>query len=78
MARDGAATLWDVAVKRLGVIEIECSRCNRKGRYALARLISERGADGRLTDLLDEISADCPHRQATAIHDRCAARFVGL
>lgn len=78
MARDGSATLWDVATKRLGWIEVECSRCSRKGRYSLARLISERGAEARLTEFLDEITAECPRHQATTIHDRCAARFVGL
>lgn len=78
MAKDGSATLWDVAVKRLGAIEVECPRCSRKGRYSLGRLLSERGAESRLTEFLDEITAECPRRQATAIHDRCAAQFVGL
>lgn len=78
MPRDGSATLWDVATTRLGWIEVECSRCSRKGRYSLSRLIAERGAEARLTEFLEEITAECPQRQATAIYDRCAARFVGL
>jgi hypothetical protein len=71
MARDGSATLSDLAGGRLNVV---CDRCGRRGSYSVARLMRERG-DLRLTDFLSEVAADCPRRGSLGLYDRCGARF---
>jgi hypothetical protein len=55
-----------------------CDKCGRKGRYAVARLIEQRGSDGKVLDLLAEISADCPKKQAGNMSDQCVARCPDL
>jgi hypothetical protein len=37
-------------------------------------LIEQRGSDGKMVDLLAEITADCPKKQAGNMGDQCAAR----
>jgi hypothetical protein len=41
MPRDGAITLTDIQAPFLHLV---CGPCGRRGRYAVARLIAERGA----------------------------------
>ncbi len=48
MPRDGAITLTDLQAPFLHVV---CEPCDRRGSYAVARLIAQRG-DAKLTDLL--------------------------
>ena len=72
MPRAGSMTVSDFAGRRIAV---ECPRCSRSGSYAAARLMAERG-DMRLTDLLEDLTRDCPRKAALGLHDRCAARFV--
>ena len=73
MPRDGALTLTDVRSPTLSVV---CEPCGRRGLYAVARLIVERG-DVKLTDLLYALAA-CPKANATSIHDSCKALYGGL
>jgi hypothetical protein len=72
MPRDGAITLTDIQAPFLHVV---CEPCGRRGRYAVARLIAERG-DAKLTDLLPAL-ANCSRmtNSASSIYDRCAAGF---
>jgi hypothetical protein len=70
MPRDGALTLSDLSGKYL---HINCGPCGRRGRYAVAELISAYG-DIKLPDLLTRL-ADCPMARGVGIHDRCKARF---
>jgi hypothetical protein len=58
MSRDGAIIFGDL----IGKPVVECEKCGRAGRYALRRLIDQRGRDGKLIDWKDEITADCPRR----------------
>jgi hypothetical protein len=37
-------------------------KCGRDGRYPVNGLIEKRGRDAKLTDWLDEITADCPKK----------------
>ena len=46
----------------LEVLRIECARCDRSGRYDVARLVDELRADYRLTDWLHERIVDCPYK----------------
>jgi hypothetical protein len=72
MPRDGAITLTDLQAPFLHLV---CAPCGRRGRYAVARLIAERG-DAKLTDLLPAL-ANCSRvkNSAASIYDRCKAGF---
>jgi hypothetical protein len=39
----------------------------------VARLIEQRGHDAKVLDMLAEITADCPKKQAGNMSDQCAA-----
>src|SRR5271155_841351 len=52
----GAPTLSDVSPRRL---TLACSKCGRRGSYAVRRLIDQHG-DPTLIRLLEKLSADCP------------------
>jgi hypothetical protein len=66
VARDGSITLTDLQAPFLHVV---CEPCRRRGSYAVARLIAERG-DARLTDLLPAL-ANCSRtaNPAASIYD---------
>jgi hypothetical protein len=34
-------------ISKLDVLQVACDKCGRKGRYAVARLIEQRGANGK-------------------------------
>jgi hypothetical protein len=73
MPRGGAIIFRDL-VGKLDVLNVECEKCGRRGRYHLHRLIERYGIDAKLFDWSDEITADCPRRQARNLNDQCAAR----
>jgi hypothetical protein len=47
--------------------------CGRAGRYSVERLIDRRGCDGKVVDLLADLSANCPRSVANSLYDRCNA-----
>ena len=63
MPREGAIIFRDL-VGKLEVLNVECDKCGRRGRYHLHRLIERYGIDAKLFDWSDEITADCPRKQA--------------
>jgi hypothetical protein len=65
----GYLTFGDIEGK-LDVLRVECTRCDRKGRYSVAKLIAKHGRKGNLMKWREMLSADCPMRDAR-IHDRC-------
>ncbi len=77
MPRDGAIIFGDLAGK-LDALHVACDKCGRKGRYAVVRLIEQRGHDAKVLDLLAEITTDCPKKQAGNMGDQCAARCPDL
>jgi hypothetical protein len=77
MPRDGAIIFGDLAGK-LDVLNVACDKCGRAGRYPLQRLIADRGRNGHVIDWLDEITADCPKKQAHNMNDPCGARCSDL
>ena len=77
MSRDGAIIFADL-IGKLDVLYVHCPKCSRAARYRVRRLIDERGLDGKLIDWLDEITADCPKKQAHNMNDPCGARFPDL
>ena len=77
MPRDGAITFRDIAGK-LTVLRITCDKCGRSGQYRVDRLIVRYGIDAKLFDWSDEITADCPRKQAKNLSDMCGARCPDL
>ena len=77
MPRDGAITFSDLTGK-LEMLHVACDKCGRKGRYPVARLIEQRGRDAKVIDWRDEITADCPKKQAGNMSDQCAAQCPDL
>ena len=49
MPREGAIIFRDL-VGKLEVLNVECDKCGRKGRYHLHRLIERYGIDAKLFD----------------------------
>jgi hypothetical protein len=74
MPRDGAIIFRDL-VGKLGVLNVECDKCGRRGRYPLYRLIQRYGMDAKL---FDEITADCPRKRLGNLYDQCGARCPDL
>jgi hypothetical protein len=56
-------------VGKLDVLNVECEKCGRRGRYHLDRLIERYGIEAKLFDWTDEITADCPRKQAMNLND---------
>lgn len=76
MGKNGSVLLGELAA-RATHIDIECSRCGRKGRYRVANLVARLGEDFPMTDLGAEL-ADCPRRAAATHHERCDVLFPNL
>ncbi|KAK48177.1 hypothetical protein BG58_32985 [Caballeronia jiangsuensis] len=72
---NGSISLGEVAA-RSRHIEVACSRCERRGRYQLSRLVARLGEDFPMTNLAEEI-ADC-QRQNVSTTERCDVYFPGL
>jgi hypothetical protein len=77
MPPDGAIVFGDL-IGKLEVLRVTCEKCGRDGRYIVARLIRQRGRDGKIVDWLDQITADCPKKATVSWNDRCAARCPDL
>jgi hypothetical protein len=56
---------------KLDVLTIECTRCPRRGRYNMAKLIEQHGRQGNMMAWKEQLNADCPQRDAHALHERC-------
>jgi hypothetical protein len=77
MRRDGSITFSDM-VGKLDMLRVTCAKCGRKGRYNVRQLVKEFGRDGKLTDWLSRITADCPKKQSVDMSDQCGARCPDL
>src|SRR5215469_6077150 len=71
MPRDGAI-IRDI-VGKLAVLNVECDKCGRRGRYHVHRLVEHDGIDAKPFDWSDEIMADYPRKQARNLNDQCGA-----
>jgi len=65
-------------VGMLDVLRIECSRCDRHGRYPLLRLVADLGTDYRLADWLHERTVDCPYKNQEGVTRACGAHMPDL
>jgi hypothetical protein len=73
----GSILLGQVA-EHLVTLEIACNRCERNGRAAVDRLMTQHGPLMSIPTLLAVLSADCPKRQANKMHDVCGAHLPQL
>jgi hypothetical protein len=56
MSNSGAVTLGDIAGK-LQMLDVACSRCERRGRLSVAKLIERHGAGAGLPQAIARGSA---------------------
>ena len=77
MPRNGAITFSDL-IGKLDLLRVSCEKCGRDGCYGLRRLIAKRGRDGKLTDWLGELTAECPKKIAHNMNDPGGARYRDL
>ena len=62
-------TFGDIEGK-LDVLRVECTKCSRKGRYSVAKLIVKHGRKGNMTEWVSDLRGDCPKRDGR-LNDRC-------
>jgi hypothetical protein len=56
---------------KLDVLRVECTKCARKGRYSVRRLIEKYGRKGNLMKWKEQLNGDCPRRDAHSMLERC-------
>ncbi len=62
---------------RLDVLEVQCTKCDRGGRYRTGSLVERYGADFAGPDLRDKLSANCEKHDA-AEYERCDLYFTDM
>jgi hypothetical protein len=78
MPRDGAMLLSDLTEPMLDLV---CAKCGRAGRYSVARLIAEHGADVKLPDLrhrLAKCARTLPRQRPVSESDPCGVEYANL
>ena len=56
---------------KLDVLRVECTKCSRKGRYSVAKLIEKYGRKGNMMKWKEQLNGDCPRCDAHSLHERC-------
>ena len=49
------------------MMRVECTRCGRKGRYSVRKLIEKYGRKANMMKWRNQLNGDCPKRDAGAI-----------
>jgi hypothetical protein len=57
------------------MLDVACSRCDRRGRYSVAKLIERYGPDTGVRLMVPELTATCAKRDSPAIYERCDIWF---
>ena len=55
---------------KLDVLRVECTKCARKGRYSVRRLIEKYGRKANMMKWKEQLNGDCPRRDARSMHER--------
>jgi hypothetical protein len=63
-------TFGDIEGK-LTILRVECTRCSRRGRYNVAKLIAQYGRSGNLSKWVSDLKGDRPQRDASELRERC-------
>jgi hypothetical protein len=69
MARDYLA-FRDIEGK-LEWLNVECTKCPRKGRYSVANLIETYGRDGNMQTWRRSLTEGCARREAWHVYEGC-------
>ncbi len=77
METSGSITLGEAA-EHTAVLIVECTRCDRAGKYRLEALIARHGEDFGIPDLLRLLSEDCPKRKSITVYDLCGVHCPEL
>src|SRR5262245_23061074 len=56
---------------KLDVLCVECTKCARKGRYSVRKLIEKYGRKANMMKWKEQLNGDCPRRDAHSMHERC-------
>ncbi len=62
----GSLSLAQIA-NLLTVLQVRCTKCDRRGRYRMATLIERYGADFAGPDLRDKLSVNCEKHDAAEL-----------
>jgi hypothetical protein len=76
MPRDDSITPRDL-IGKLDALRVECSKCDRRGRYRVARLAETIGLDGKLTDWFYALTKDCPRKHTPGLADPLRRAYPG-
>lgn len=68
-------TLSDLASEGLTHLNVTCAKCDRRGRYGIARAIAAHG-DVPAAEFLSIVSRSCPKRTAQSVYDWCGAIYA--
>jgi hypothetical protein len=60
--------VFDDIEGKLDVLRVECTKCDRKGRYHVHKL-EKHGRMGNLMKWREMLNADCPKRDAHSLHE---------
>ncbi len=72
----GSLSLAQIA-DRQSMLEVRCTKCDRRGRYRISTLIERYGADFAGPDLREKLSADCKKHEV-AEYERCDLHFPDM
>jgi hypothetical protein len=56
---------------KLDVLRVECTKCARKGRYHVHKLIEKYGRQGNMMRWKAQLNVACPERDAHSLHEPC-------
>ena len=72
----GSLSLAQIA-ELMTIINVRCTKCDRRGRYRITTLIERYGADFAGPDLREKLSADCEKHDAPE-YERCDLFFPDM
>jgi hypothetical protein len=75
--KDGSVQLGDLASK-IAMLEIACSRCERRGQLSVAQLIAQHGAAMGLPELRYILPSDCTRAEAASVSAQCDVYYPQL
>jgi hypothetical protein len=55
---------------KLETLRVECTKCPRKGRYSVAKLIEKYGRRANMMKWKEQLNGDCPKGDAR-LYERC-------
>jgi len=55
---------------KLDILRVECTKCTRKGRYHVHKLIEKYGRKANMMKWKEQLNGDCPRRDSHGLHKR--------